>query len=244
MKTIIVIPSRLASTRFPNKPMALIEGIPMVQRVWQQAKYADIGPVIVACCEIEVFDLINSIGGKAIMTDASLPSGTDRIFEAVKKIRNIDQFDSIVNLQGDMPIIDPLDIKKVNDPLIQGFDIGTIVTNISTLDEMDINITKARINWIIHEKLGTAKDFYKSSKKVLTNIYHHVGVYSFRYNILKKFIELKPSKNEIYFKLEQWRAIEAKMSIGTIFVKNAPLSVDTKEDLIKVENIIKNNNSK
>ena len=239
MKTLIVIPSRMSSVRFPNKPLAMIDGIPMVKRVWEQAKKADIGSVIVACCEKEVFDLIQSIGGDAIMTDPSLPSGTDRIFQAISNLSEAEQFDSIINLQGDMPIINPIDIKHVNEPLIQGFYIGTLITNINLEEEKDHNLTKAKINWIKKNKLGKAVDFYKLSRGNIDDIYHHVGIYSFRYKSLKKFVKLKPSKNELYFKLEQWRALDAKMSIGVAYVKNVPLSVDTEEDLKKVENIIK-----
>ena len=241
MKTIIIIPSRMASTRFPNKPIALIDGIPMVQRVWQQAIASNLGTVVVACCEKIVFDLITSLGGEATMTAPDIPSGTDRIFEVIKNHPERHQFESIINLQGDMPAIIPTDIKKVNIPLMQGFDLGTLVTNISYEEEADDNITKAKIDWITKNNLGEAKDFYKKSKKQTTNVYHHVGIYSFRYETLKKFVYLKPSANELYYKLEQWRAIDAQMKIGACFVDNVPLSVDTEDDLIKVENIIKTN---
>jgi 3-deoxy-manno-octulosonate cytidylyltransferase (CMP-KDO synthetase) len=239
MNTIIIIPARMDSQRFPNKPMALINGIPMVQRVWQQAINSKLGPVVVACCEKEVFNLIEALGGKAIMTSPSLPSGTDRIFEALQKIEDLEKFENIINLQGDMPIINPLDIKKVNLPLLQGFDIGTLVTNITLEEEKNVNITKAKVSWITKYELGEAVDFYKNSKKTLNNIYHHVGIYSFKHEILQKFVNLNPTKNEIYHKLEQWRALDAKISIGVSFVQNIPPSVDTKDDLIKVENIIK-----
>ena len=230
----------MKSTRFPDKPMALINGIPMIQRVWEQSKLADIGPVVVACCEKEVFNLIKSIGGDAYMTSPTLESGTDRIFQAFKNLNDNNQFDSIINLQGDMPLIDSQDIKKVNLPLTNGFDIGTLVTNLTRIEEKSINITKAKVNWTKDKKIGNAVDFYKQSKlNIEKNIYHHVGIYSFSFNSLKKFTELQPSKNEIYHKLEQWRALDANMKIGASFVKNVPLSVDTKEDLIKVENIIK-----
>ena len=242
MKTLIVIPVRMASVRFPNKPMALIDGIPMIRRVWEQAKNADIGSVIVACCEKEVFDLIEYIGGKAILTNPSLPSGTDRIFQAISDLPQVEQFDSIINLQGDMPIISSLDIKKVNEPLIQGFDIGTLVTNISANEEKENNITKAKISWIKKNQIGEALDFYKLSRQTLYNIYHHVGIYSFSFRSLKRFVELKPSSNELYYKLEQWRALDANMSIGATYVKNVPLSVDTEDDLKKVESIIKARN--
>ena len=239
MKTLIVIPARMASVRFPNKPLALIDGVPMIRRVWEQAKNANIGSVIVACCEKEVFDLIESIGGKAVMTNSSLTSGTDRIFQAISDSPGVEQFDSIINLQGDMPIISSLDIKKVNEPLIQGFDIGTLVTNISVNEEKENNITKVKINWIKKDQLGEALDFYKLSRQTLNNIYHHVGIYSFSFKSLKRFVELKPSSNELHYRLEQWRALDANMSIGASYVKNVPLSVDTEDDLKKIESIIK-----
>ena len=239
MKTIIIIPARMASQRFPNKPMALIDGIPMIQRVWEKAKLANIGEVVVACCEKIVFDKINSIGGTAIMTNPDLPSGTDRVYEIINNHPNANQFECIINLQGDMPLVNPNDIQKVSIPLMQGFDIGTLVTNISEEEEKNINITKAKVNWIKRENIGEAIDFYKKPKKVLKNIYHHIGIYSFRINSLKKFIGLKPSENELFHKLEQWRALDSNMTIGTKYIDESYFGVDTEEDLLKAENIIK-----
>ena len=239
MKTIIIIPARMASQRFPNKPMALIDGIPMIQRVWEKAKLANIGEVIVACCEKIVFDKINSIGGTAIMTNPNLPSGTDRVYEIINNHSNANQYECIINLQGDMPLVNPNDIQKVSIPLMQGFDIGTLVTHISKEEEKNINITKAKVNWIKRENIGEAIDFYKKPKKVLKNIYHHIGIYSFRINSLKKFIGLKPSENELFHKLEQWRALDSNMTIGTKYIDESYFGVDTEEDLLKAENIIK-----
>ncbi len=238
MKTLILIPARMASTRFPNKPMIHIQGKPMIQRVWEQAIASKLGNVIVACSEKVVFECITSLGGTAILTDPNLPSGTDRIFAAIKKIDNINQLDSIINLQGDMPIIDPQDIAKVNVPLLQGFDIGTLVTELKENQVADTNVTKAKISWIRKNTIGKALDFYKSSINNNENVYHHVGIYSFRYETLKRFVSLPPSVNEIERKLEQWRALDAKMTIGVSYVKGVPISVDTKEDLIHVDNII------
>ncbi len=239
MKTIIIIPARMASQRFPNKPMALIDGIPMIQRVWEKAKLANIGEVVVACCEKIVFDKINSIGGTAIMTNPDLPSGTDRVYEIINNHPNANQFECIINLQGDMPLVNPNDIQKVSIPLMQGFDIGTLVTNISKEEEKNINITKARVNWIKRDNIGEAIDFYKKPKKILNNIYHHIGIYSFRINSLKKFVDLKPSENELFHKLEQWRALDSNMTIGTKYIDESYFGVDTEEDLLKAENIIK-----
>ena len=239
MKTLILIPARMASKRFPNKPMAIIEGKPMIQRVWEQAIASNIGNVIVACSEQKVLDCIISLGGNAILTDPNLPSGTDRIFEAIKNNNDVRQLDSIINLQGDMPIINPKDIVKVNTPLLQGFDIGTLATELKDNQKNDLNVTKVKIKWIKKNTIGQAFDFYKSSNEKNKNVYHHVGIYSFRYETLRKFISLPPSINEMDRKLEQWRALDAKMTIGVSYVKNVPISVDTKEDLIHVENIIK-----
>ena len=152
----------MASTRFPNKPMALIDGKPMIQRVWEQAILSDLGEVIVACSvKLKFMIIIISLGGKAEMTNPNLPSGTDRIFEAINNYSNISHYDSIINLQGDMPIINPEDIAKVNIPLQQGFDIGTLVTELTQDQAKDINITKAKIEWINQHKIGKALDFKK-----------------------------------------------------------------------------------
>ena len=181
MKTLIVIPVRMASKRFPNKPMALINGKPMVQLVWEQAISSAIGEVVVACCEKEIYELITSLGGKAISTNPDLLTGTDRVYAAIEKTKNINQYESIINLQGDMPLINSKDINMVNFPLQQGYDIGTLVTNFSDISEAkDKNVTKASIEWIKKELIGKALDFNKDinffkGKKS----YHHVGIYSF-----------------------------------------------------------------
>tara|TARA_Y100001960_G_C14754565_1_gene870496 strand:- start:106 stop:828 length:723 start_codon:yes stop_codon:yes gene_type:complete len=240
MKTIIVIPSRMASKRFPNKPMALIKGKPMIQRVWEQAVASNLGDVIVACSEKEVYNLITSLNGRAELTNPNLPSGTDRIFSAIQNLSNIKKYESIINLQGDMPIINPKDIEKVNIPLKQGFDIGTLVTSFKNEKEINNkNITKAQIEWIKKDFIGKAIDFNKDFKLLNgKSLYHHVGIYSFRYEILEKFVSLSPSKNEKIRQLEQMRALDSRISIGVGYVKNVPNSVDTKEDLLEIERLI------
>jgi len=240
MKTAIIIPARMASQRLPNKPMAKINRIPMIERVWKQGINSKIGDVYVACSEDEVFDLISSKGGKAIMTDPNLPSGTDRVFAAFNLLDNKDEYESIINLQGDMPLIDSINIQSVNIPLENGYDIGTIATDISNDEEKNENITKVSVDWKEVNVVGNSLDFYKFSKKQLTNIYQHVGIYSFKPFALRKFVSLPASKNEIDRKLEQLRAIDAGIKIGITYVENVPISVDTLEDLILIENILKN----
>lgn len=229
----------MASKRFPNKPMAMIDNVPMIQRVWESAIRSGVGETYVACSEIEVFDLINNLGGKAILTDPSLPSGTDRVFEAFKKIKNFDIYDNIINLQGDMPLISPDHIKKVVEPLINGFNIGTLATNLSLDQEKDANITKVKIDWNENNKVGKANDFYKNPRFNIDQVYQHVGIYSFKIESLRKFVSFPQSANEVKFNLEQWRAIDFGITIGAIYADNVPISVDTKEDLKQIESIIK-----
>ena len=238
MKTAIIIPSRMSSKRFPNKPMAKINGIPMIERVWKQGINSKIGDVYVACSEDEVFNLISSKGGKAIMTDPNLPSGTDRVFAAFNLLDNKDEYESIINLQGDMPLIDSINIQSVNIPLENGYDIGTIATDISSEEEKNENITKVSIDWKEADVVGNSLDFYKFSTKQTSNIYQHVGIYSFKPIALRKFVSLPASKNEIDRKLEQLRAIDAGIKIGITYVENVPISVDTFEDLMLIEKII------
>ena len=240
MKTAIIIPSRMSSKRFPNKPMAKINGIPMIERVWKQGIKSKIGDVYVACSEDEVFNLISSKGGKAIMTDPNLPSGTDRVFAAFNLLDNKDEYESIINLQGDMPLIDSINIQSVNIPLENGYDIGTIATDISSEEEKNENITKVSIDWKEADVVGNSLDFYKFSTKQTSNIYQHVGIYSFKPIALRKFVSLPASKNEKDRKLEQLRAIDAGIKIGITYVENVPISVDTLEDLILIENILNN----
>ena len=242
MKSAVIIPARMASKRFPNKPMAKIDGIPMIERVWRQGMDSKIGDVFVACCEKEVFDLISSRGGKAIMTNPNHPSGTDRIFEAFSSLENKDDYESIINLQGDMPLIDPMILENVNKPLMHGYEIGTIATDIAKKDEENPNITKVLINWNKTDSVGESTDFYKESKKQDGNIYQHVGIYSFKPNALYDFVSSKPSNNEMERKLEQMRALDAGVKIGITYVEKIPISVDTLEDLMLIEKIIKNNN--
>ena len=244
MKTAIIIPARMASQRLPNKPMLKINGIPMIERVWKQAINSKIGDVYVACSEEEVFNLISSKGGNAIMTDPNLPSGTDRVFAAFNSLDNQDEYESIINLQGDMPLIDSINIQNVNIPLENGYDIGTIATNISSDEEKNENITKVYIDWKKEDVVGNSLDFYKFSTKQSSNIYQHVGIYSFKPIALRKFVSLPASKNEIDRKLEQLRALDAGIKIGITYVENVPISVDTVEDLMLIENILKNTDEK
>jgi len=171
MRNIIIIPARMASKRFPGKPLAKIKGIPMIQRVWQQAIDSDVGEVFVACSEKEVFDLITNLGGNAILTDPNLPSGTDRIYAAYKQIKNPGK--NIINLQGDMPLIHSSHIQKVLEPIKNNFKIGTLATNLKKSQLQNPNITKIEIDWK-NKNIGNAKNFFRIKKSLSKNkTYHH-----------------------------------------------------------------------
>ena len=243
MKSVVIIPSRMASSRLPGKPLMEINGIPMIQRVWQQAIESNIGEVFVACSEIEVHDLIVSNGGKAIMTDPNLPSGTDRVHAAFLKINNNQDIDIIINLQGDMPLIQPEQIKKVIHPLLNNFKIGTLATTLHDHEKNNPNVTKVLIDKI-KNNVGIAKEFFRIKDSIQGNVFHHVGIYSYTRDALLNFVKLPKSKNEIMLNLEQYRAMDAQLDIGVTYVSNIPFSIDTKEDLINAEIIIKDINEK
>ena len=243
MKNVVIIPSRMASNRLPGKPLMAIDGIPMIQRVWQQATESNIGEVFVACSEIEVHDLIISIGGKAIMTDPNLPSGTDRVHSAFLKIKNNKDIDVIINLQGDMPLINPEHIIKVIDPIKRNFAIGTLATNLNDNELNNPNVTKVEVDFKKNE-IAQALSFYREVTIENKNLYHHVGIYSYTPDSINTFINLPKSKNEIDLSLEQMRAMDSNIPIGVTYVPEVPISVDTKEDLINIETNIREHNDK
>ena len=243
MKSIIIIPSRMASSRFPGKPLVKIDGIPMIQRVWEKAIASKVGDVYVACSETEVYDLINGLGGKAILTDPNIPSGTDRIFSALKQIDKSKEIQCIINLQGDMPLINSNHIKKVIEPIKNNYLIGTVATNLKENEFTNPNVTKVLVDWK-NKKIGEAKEFFRLKNDIQGEAFHHVGIYSYLTSSLLNFVNLPRSKNEISLNLEQYRAMDAGISIGIVYEKNIPLSIDTKEDLIKAESIIRQKNEK
>ena len=243
MKSVVIIPSRMASTRLPGKPLMEINGIPMIQRVWQQATESNIGEVFVACSEIEVHDLIINNGGKAIMTDPNLPSGTDRVHSAFLKIKNNKDIDVIINLQGDMPLINPEHILKVIDPIKRNFAIGTLATNLNDNELNNPNVTKVEVDFK-KNKIAQALSFYREVTIENKNLYHHVGIYSYTPYSINTFINLPKSKNEIDLSLEQMRAMDSNIPIGVTYVPEVPISVDTKEDLINIETNIREHNDK
>ena len=237
-KIIIIIPARLASTRLPNKPLAMIEGKTMIQRVYEQTLKANLGEVIIATDGEKIANEIKKFGGKYILTNPDLQSGTDRIYSAYQLLKQ--DFDIIVNVQGDLPNIDPNVISEcVQLALENDCDIATVASKINDISEINNpNVVKIAL-----AQNGLALYFSRSaipfSKNINDDYFHHIGIYAYKKNSLEKFINLAPSPLEKRESLEQLRALENGMKIAVKIVNAHPLSVDTQEDLDKVINLIK-----
>ncbi|PIZ34271.1 MAG: 3-deoxy-manno-octulosonate cytidylyltransferase [Alphaproteobacteria bacterium CG_4_10_14_0_8_um_filter_37_21] len=238
MSTVVVIPSRLRATRLPNKPLAMIAGKPMIQWVYENASKADVGDVIVATCCDEILDVVKRAGGRAVLTDPDLPSGTDRVFAAVKSLSH--KYDKIVNVQGDLPFIDPMSIKKVVDVFQKDSDITSLCAPI--MDDFEIgspSVVKPVLSFI-NDSLAKALYFSRSPVPYgAKTYYHHLGVYGYTFDALEKFVSLAPSYLEKSESLEQLRALEAGMTIHMGFVDSAPIAIDTPEDLEKARAYVK-----
>ena len=235
--TAIIIPARLAAKRFPNKPLAEINNVPMILHVFNKAKESKVGEVFVATPDKKIFDIVNNNGGNAILTQNNHASGSDRVYEVYsKKIKN--DVDLIINLQGDMPNIKPKSIFKLEKlTRSNDCDIGTLASYIKNKDEIfDPNVVKVQIDQALKDDdFLDAKDFFRT-KKDLNNekIYHHIGIYAFTNIALTKYVKLTRSKLEIERNLEQMRAMENNLIIKVGLCDSTPLSVDIEEDLIKV----------
>jgi 3-deoxy-manno-octulosonate cytidylyltransferase (CMP-KDO synthetase) len=241
-RTVVLVPARLASTRLPDKPLAPIAGEPMIVHVWRRAVAADVGPVFVACAEQAIADAITAAGGAAVLTDPALPSGTDRIYAALQAIDPERRFARIVNLQGDLPTLDPRVLRHVLEPLeVLGTDIGTLACPTTDPAEVaDPNVVKAVISFLPDRaQLGRALYFTRATAPTGPGpVWHHIGIYAFTRTSLDRFATLPPSPLERRERLEQLRALEAGMSIGVRIVDTVPFGVDTPQDLERARRIL------
>jgi len=236
--TAIIIPTRLAATRFPNKPLAKINNIPMILHVLNKAKESKVGEVFVATPDKKIFDIVNNNGGVAILTKKNHLSGSDRVYEAYsEKIKN--NVDLIINLQGDMPNINPNNIAKLEKLMrSNNCDIGTLASPIKDDEEInDTNVVKVHIDQPLKDdSFLEAKDFFRKKKDLINdNTYHHLGLYIFTKDALTRYVKLARSKLEIERNLEQMRAMENNMVVKVGLIRSMPLSVDTEEDLKKIK---------
>lgn len=236
-KPLIVIPARMASSRLPGKPLADIAGVPMIIQVMRRAEEADLGPVLVACAEEEIAAAVRAAGGTALLTRPDHPSGSDRVFEAVEAFDPNGDYDAVVNLQGDLPALDPSAIKAVFQPLQNvAVDIATLVAEIIDEEELaDENAVKAVVSLVNGGTVGRAL-WFSRLKSPWGNgpHYHHIGLYAYRREALARFVSLPPAPLEKRERLEQLRALENGMRIDAAIVDTVPLGVDTPEDLARI----------
>jgi len=240
MKTLIIIPSRLSATRLPGKPLLKINGLSIISHVMKKAKETNIGEVYVATEDQEIADDVRQNGGQAILTSNHHKTGTDRIYEALVKLKKQDT-ELILNLQGDEPLINIEDIKNLHNKMIkQKFEIGTLA---SKIEDKKLFEKQSVVKVITKESLeisqfSEAISFTRESSKTLKNIYHHLGIYCYRKETLKKFVSTVQSQNEIKSKLEQLRALDNNIKINVAIAKESPISVDTKEDFVAIKKIM------
>jgi 3-deoxy-manno-octulosonate cytidylyltransferase (CMP-KDO synthetase) len=233
-RPVIAIPARMASTRLPGKPLADIHGMAMIVQCLRRAEEAGIGPVVVACAEDEIADAVTAAGGTAVLTDPDLPSGSDRIHAALEAWDPDGAYDAVVNLQGDLPTLDPAIVRATFDVLADpAVDISTAAAAISEEEERtNPNVVKAVI--ALADGVRNGRALYFSRATVPTgpgDHFHHIGLYAYRRDALARFVALPASPLETREKLEQLRALEAGMRIDVALVDTVPLGVDTPADL-------------
>lgn len=233
--TVIVIPSRLAATRLPNKPLILIRGEPMIVHVLRRGLEANIGPVVVACCGEEIANLVRAEGAQAVITDPDLPSGSDRVYAAMQTFDPEGKYENIINLQGDLPFISPESLQAVVKPFADpSVDIATLAAPLDVQEEIDSpHVVKIAMALSAEATCGRALYFSRSPVPHGGPYYHHIGVYGYRRAALERFVEASPKPLELLEKLEQLRALELGLRIDVQMVKEVPNSVDTSSDLEK-----------
>lgn len=240
-ESLVIIPARLAATRLPDKPLATIAGTPMIVHVWRRAVEAGIGPTIVACGDRAIADAVEAAGGEAVMTDPALPSGSDRV-HAAATIRDPDgRYATVVNLQGDLPAIDPALIRASLAPMREpAVDIATLVVPTADPGERENpNVVKAVMSMAEGAAIGRALYFTRAAAPAGSGpVWHHIGIYAWRRPALDRFVGLPPSPLERREKLEQLRALEAGMRIDAAVVDGVPFGVDTPEDLARARALL------
>jgi len=239
MKTLTIIPSRMSATRLPGKPLLKINDLSIISHVFKKAEEANIGEVFVATEDQEIADDVKKNGGKAILTSKNHKTGTDRIYEALQKI-NTKDVDMVMNLQGDEPAINIEDIINLNKKMIKNQSkMGTLAAKIKDFKDLENKnivkvITKKNLK---DDQFSEAKTFLRNGINS-DNIYHHIGIYCYSIDTLKRFIELKQSKNEIENKLEQLRALDNNISINVALAESSPIGVDTEQDYLALKKIM------
>ncbi len=231
---ITVIPARMGSERLPGKPLADIAGVPMVVQVCRRALAAGIGRVVVAAADAEIVAVVEAHGLEAVLTAEDLPSGSDRVAAAIRRIDPERHYDVVVNLQGDLPMIEPAVVRACLDALsFPGADISTVAALVVDPDEAaNPNVVKAIAALAESSGPVEARDFVRRLPEgARPPFWHHIGIYAYRRAALERFVALPPSAREVERRLEQMRALDNAMSIAIARVDTVPLGVDTPADL-------------
>ncbi|RXF68738.1 3-deoxy-manno-octulosonate cytidylyltransferase [Hansschlegelia zhihuaiae] len=233
LRPLVLVPARLGATRLPDKPLADIHGEPMIVHVWRRASEAGVGPVVVATDSERVVEAVTAAGGQAVMTRADHPSGSDRIREALAAIDPDRDFNVVLNVQGDLPTIDPAAIRASLKPLDEPeVGIATLVAEITREEEKTAPSVVKMIGSEIAPGRFRCLCFTRATAPTGPGpLYHHIGLYAYRRDALERFVSLPPSPLELREKLEQLRALEAGMRIDAVAVDVTPLGVDTPDDL-------------
>ena len=231
----------MAATRLPGKPLLKINNLSIISHVFKRAEEANIGEVVVATDDQKILNDVLKNGGKAILTNKNHKTGTDRIYEAYEKL-NIKNIDYILNLQGDEPDINKNDIINLNNFMVnQNAELGTLaakIQDIKTLSNKNVVkvITDTRL---VENNFPKALNFTRDNLPINSkNIYHHIGIYSYKVSVLEKFISLDQTINEKKNKLEQLRALDNKLKINVALAKFSPIGVDTEEDYLAIKKIM------
>ena len=239
MKTLTIIPSRMSATRLPGKPLLKINDLSIISHVFKRAQEANIGDVVVAAEDDEIVADVIKNGGRAILTGRNHKTGTDRIYEAFQKLE-VKNVDLIMNLQGDEPSINIEDIQNLNKKMVSNQSkMGTLAAKMKDLNDLDNeNVVKVITNENLNnDGFSEAKNFLRRSS-VVANIYHHIGIYCYSTETLKKFVQLNQSKNEIENRLEQLRALDNDIEIKVALASSSSIGVDTKEDYLALKKIM------
>ncbi|HCL65253.1 MAG TPA: 3-deoxy-manno-octulosonate cytidylyltransferase [Rhizobium sp.] len=239
-KTLVLIPARMASTRLPGKPLADICGLPMIVQVAHRAREADVGRIIVAVDDPRTFDAVSAAGFEVVMTRVDHPSGSDRIHEALLKADPDCAIETVINVQGDLPTIEPETIRAALRPLENPTtDIATLTVEITDEEEKtNPNVVKVVGSPISETRLRALYFTRATAPYGAGPLYHHIGLYAYRREALEKFVSLPPSPLEKRESLEQLRVLEAGLRIDVEIVKSIPLGVDTPADLEKARRIL------
>ena len=240
MKTLIIIPSRLSATRLPGKPLLKINDLSIISHVFKKAESANIGEVFVAAEDKEIIDDVKKNGGQAILTNNHHKTGTDRIYEALKKLGRTD-VELVMNLQGDEPLMNIKDIQNLHNQMIKTKSkLGTLASNISNgalYNQQHVVKVKTKESFE-NSQFPEAVNFMRKANQVDKNTYHHLGIYCYHKETLESFVSFNQTPNEIKYKLEQLRALDNNIKINVAVAKSSPIGLDTEEDFVAIKKIM------